>query len=77
MWAAAIDFKKAFDSIQHEAVWNFLGNHTISLKKLDTDQRAIVLTDVESHEFVHLNSVLQSVMEKDKKLVKTNSRASN
>ena len=42
MWVAAIDFKKAFDSIQHEAIWKSLRNHSVSeqyislLKKLYT-----------------------------------------
>ena len=59
MWVAAIDFKKAFDSFQHEAIRNSLRKHSISEqynclpKKLYTDQRATVLTDVESDEFNH------------------------
>ena len=81
----AIDFNKAFDSFQHEATWNSLRNHSISeqyicfLTKQNTDQRATVLTDVESDEFsiargtkqgdllssLLFNSVLQSAMEKD------------
>ena len=52
MWVAAIDFKKAFDSTQHETIWNSLRKHSISVKyscllrKLSSDQRATVLTDV-------------------------------
>ena len=30
MWVAAIDFKKAFDSLQHEAIWRSLRNHSFS-----------------------------------------------
>ena len=57
MWVAAIDFKKAIDFRQHEAIWRSLGRHSISeqcnwfLKNLLTDQRATVLPDVESDEF--------------------------
>ena len=52
MWMAAIDFKKAFDSMQREAIWRSLRNHRsanehLLLEKLYTDQRATVLTDVE------------------------------
>ena len=57
MWVAAIDFQKAFDSIQHDAIWRSLRNHSVSeqyiclLKKLHADLRATVLTDVESDEY--------------------------
>ena len=57
MWVAAIDFKKAFNSIQHDAgleispklfgQWQYI----CLVKKLYTDQRATILTDVESDEF--------------------------
>ena len=30
MWVAAIDFKKAIDSMQHEAIWNSLRKHSSS-----------------------------------------------
>ena len=30
MWVAAIDVKKAFDSIQHEDIWNSLRKYSIS-----------------------------------------------
>ena len=49
-----IDFNKAFDSVQREAFWRSLRNHSVSeqyiriLKKLHNDQRATVLTDLES-----------------------------
>ena len=85
MRVAAVDFKKAFDSIQHDAIWSSLRNHSISeqhiclLRKLSADQRATLLTDVESDDFriargtkqgdssnsLFLNSVLQSPVEKD------------
>ena len=58
MWVAAIDFQKAFDSTQHDAIWSSsLRNHSISeqylclLRKLYVGQRATVVTDVESGEF--------------------------
>ena len=82
---AAFDLTKAFDSIEHEAIWRSVRIHSVSeqyirlLKKLYTDQRATVLTDVESDEpgisrgtkqddllsSLLFNSVLQSAMEKD------------
>ena len=78
MWVAAIDFQKAFDSIQHDAIWRSLSSeqYICLLQKLYADQRATVLTDVESNEFKiargtqqgdlsSINSVLQSAMEKD------------
>ena len=57
MWVAASDLKKAFDSMQHAAIWRSFRNHSVSeqyicfLQKLYTDQRATVLTDVESDKF--------------------------
>ena len=54
---AAIDFQKAFDSIQHDAIWRPLRHHSISeqyiclLKKLYADQRATLSTHVERDEF--------------------------
>ena len=57
MWVAAIEVKKAFDSIQLAGIWSSLRNHSISqqyiclLRKLFIDQRAAELTDVESDEF--------------------------
>ena len=51
MWVVAIVFQKAFDSIQHDAMWRSLRHFSISeqyiclLKKLYADQRATVLTD--------------------------------
>ena len=52
-----IDVQKAFDSTQHGAMWRPFRNHSISeqyiclLKKSQADQRATVLTDVDSDEF--------------------------
>ena len=52
MFVAAIGFKLAFDSIQHEAIWRSPRNHSLSeqyvcfLEKLFTDQRATVLTQL-------------------------------
>ena len=57
MWVAVIDVQKAFDSTQHGAMWRPFRNHSISeqyiclLKKSHADQRATVLTDVDSDEF--------------------------
>ena len=56
MSMAAIDFKKAFNSTQHEAIWRSIRNHSVSeqyiciLKKI-AHQRATVLTDVERDKF--------------------------
>ena len=49
------DLRKAFDSIQHEAIWRSLSNHSVSeqyicLLNLYTDPRATVVSDVESDE---------------------------
>ena len=57
MWAATIDFTKAFDSITHKSIWNALKSYNIEhdyirlLKKLYRDQKATVLTDEESDMF--------------------------
>ena len=57
MWAATIDFMKAFDSISHNSIWEALkscnvGHDYISLlKKLYRDQKASVQTDEESEIF--------------------------
>ena len=54
MWAATIDFTKAFDSIIHKSIGDALKSCNIGhdyirlLKKLDRDQKATVLTDEES-----------------------------
>ena len=49
MWVAAIDFKKAFDSTQHDAIWRSLRNHFISEEYICLVRT--VLTDFESDEF--------------------------
>ena len=57
MWAATIDFTKAFDSVTHKSIWNTLNSCGIEhdcislLKKLYRDQKASVLTDEESNMF--------------------------
>ena len=57
MWAAIIDFTKAFDSITHKSMWDALKfcniehDHIRFLKKLFRDQKATVLTDEESDTF--------------------------
>ena len=49
MWAATIDFTKAFDSITHQSIWNALKSCSIEhdyislLKKLYRDHKATVL----------------------------------
>ena len=75
MWVAAIHLQKAFDSSHHDPNWRSLRNHSIG-EQYYVDQRATVLTDVESDEFgiargknqgdplssLLFNSVLQSAM---------------
>ena len=57
MWVAGTDLQKASDSLQHDAFWRSLRNHSICehyiclLKTLCADQRATFLTDVVSDEF--------------------------
>ena len=54
MWAATIDFRKAFDSITHKSIWcapkscNIEHDYIRLLQKLCRDQKATVLTDEES-----------------------------
>ena len=54
VWIATIDFTKAFDSITHNSIWKALKSCGIKhdyislLKKIYKDQKASVLTDVES-----------------------------
>ena len=56
MWAATIDFMKAFDSITHESIWDTFKScgiehdYTHFQKKLHRDKKATVLTD-ESYMF--------------------------
>ena len=57
LWVATLDFAKAFDTIQHNAIWKSISKFGISepyaciLKKLYSNQRATVVTDKESDEF--------------------------
>ena len=57
MWAAAIDFMMAFDSIIHKSTWDALKSCGIEheyihfLRKLYKDQKATVLTDEKSDMF--------------------------
>ena len=57
MWAATIDFMKAFDSITHKSIWDALKSCNIEhdyiriLKKFYRDQKATVQTDEESDMF--------------------------
>ena len=57
MWIATIDFMKAFDSINHNSIWNAIKTCRIEkeyislLKRLYKDQKATVLTDKESDMF--------------------------
>ena len=56
MWAATIDFMKAFDSITHKSMWDALKSCGIEheynlLRNLYRDQKATVLTDEESDMF--------------------------
>ena len=56
-WIATLDFKKAFDTIEHEALWKALESQDIPacyinvLKALYTDQTARVQTDAASRTF--------------------------
>ena len=57
IWSAAIDFKKAFDSVSHEALWTALADQGIDdtyiclLSKLYADQTAAVKIDCTSKFF--------------------------
>ena len=57
MWAATIDFMKAFDCITHKSIWDALKSFGVEhdyihfLKKFYRDQKATVLTDEESDMF--------------------------
>lgn len=56
-WIATLDFKKAFDTITHEALWKALEEQDVPacyinmLKASGTDQTALVQTDVSSRTF--------------------------
>ena len=57
LWVAAIDFKKAFDAVEHSSVWMAMREQCIEepyvqlLTKLYDQQRASVHTDVKSKHF--------------------------
>ena len=57
MWIAMVDFAKAFDTIQHEALWKALARFDVEapyirlLKRSYADQQATVSTDNESDMF--------------------------
>ena len=57
LWIAAIDFRKAFDSVEHFAIWNALQKHgvpnayTSVLQKLYSQQTGKVITPAMSREF--------------------------
>eukprot|EP00973_Karenia_brevis_P029337 4045647-Karenia_brevis.AAC.1 len=57
VWMALVDFEKAFDTVEHEALWKVLEDqrvpiHYISLlKSLYQEQVAAVQTDVRSRSF--------------------------
>jgi hypothetical protein len=58
MWVATLDFKKAFDSVDHTCIWASLSAHGVPaiyinlLSKLYQGQRATVKCDVDSREFL-------------------------
>ena len=57
LWTATLDFKKAFDTVSHTALWNALaaqnvpGNYITLITKLYADQTGTVHTDKASREF--------------------------
>eukprot|EP00959_Pyramimonas_sp_CCMP1952_P031117 652524-Pyramimonas_sp.AAC.1 len=57
LWAAAIDFKKAFDCVDHDKLWKTLrqqhipDNYIDFLQRLYDDQTATVRTDTNSRSF--------------------------
>ena len=57
LWLGLVDFEKAFDTVEHEILWNTLvqqgvPSHYIALlKQLYTDQVAVVQTDIRSRTF--------------------------
>ena len=64
-WVAAIDFKKAFDSISHSFLWKSLSNQGVPkgyirlLRHLYDDQVGFVKTDVKSRGFHILRGTKQ------------------
>jgi retron-type reverse transcriptase len=57
LWVAAVDFKKAFDTVRHECIWKALRDQGVhetyvsTLAKLYTDQKGQVATDRMSNAF--------------------------
>jgi hypothetical protein len=57
LWVAAIDFKKAFDTVEHSAVWNALEEQKVpkqymnTLKKLYEGQSGTIVANHESRPF--------------------------
>ena len=57
MWIGAIDFMKAFDIIEHQSIWQALGEQHVPdgyislLQKLYSGQTGTVVTDVQSESF--------------------------
>ena len=57
LWVATIDFRKAFDTIDHNQLWQTLQNQNIPppyiqlLQNLYTDQTATIRTDKQSRQF--------------------------
>ena len=57
VWVAALDFKKAFDSIEHDSLWSALREQGVEpgyvhlMQRLYHDQEATVRTDVTSRSF--------------------------
>ena len=57
MWAATLDFKRAFDSISHASIWESMLAHRVPpvyvdlLSRLYQDQRATIQCDCKSREF--------------------------
>ena len=63
---AAIDLQKAFDSVQHDAIWRSLRNHSVKTEK-ESDEFRLARGTKQGGLLNSLlfNSVLQSAMEKD------------
>ena len=57
LWVAAVDFRKAFDSVEHEAVWSALERLDVPevyidvLKRLYSNQGATIVVDRTSRRF--------------------------
>eukprot|EP00973_Karenia_brevis_P071847 9984620-Karenia_brevis.AAC.1 len=57
LWAAAVDFEKAFDSVEHDSIWEALvhmnvpANYVVLLSSLYSAQTGTVTTDKASRQF--------------------------